>query len=187
MDKHYLSPLFEPATIGIEPVPAAVLIAPESDFGANHEWPLECWREIGRRLMDRGCRITIAGLHAKRRGLAESLARQLGPDAECFRASPLAGTLPLLAVHALMVGADGSLPHLAAHVGTTCVTLFGPNDPQWKRPLGRRHTVVNRHAECAPCRLPRCPLDLRCQHELSAERVWAAVAAKLAGGMADPA
>jgi len=69
--------------------------------------------------------------------------------------------------------------HLAAHVGATCVTWFGPNDPGWKRPLGRRHVVVRRHVECAPCFLPKCPLDGRCQRELDALRVWNAVREKL--------
>jgi ADP-heptose:LPS heptosyltransferase len=82
-------------------------------------------------------------------------------------------------VHGLVVAADGSLPHLAAHVGSTCVTLFGPNDPAWKRPLGKRHAVVRRHVECAPCLLAKCPMDLRCQKELEAERVWIALRGKL--------
>jgi ADP-heptose:LPS heptosyltransferase len=170
---------FAPADIGIVPVPGAVLLSPESDFGASHEWLPDRWLEIGRGLQDGGYRVTVAGVDGRRQGPAEILARELGGGLEFFRASPLAGALPLLAVHGLVVAADGSLPHLAAHVGATCITLFGPNDPQWKRPLGRRHAVVRRHVECAPCLLARCPLDLRCQFELEVARVRAAVAAKL--------
>jgi ADP-heptose:LPS heptosyltransferase len=118
-------------------------------------------------------------MEQRRNSLAEALAHELGGGVGFFRAEPLVGTLPLLAVHRLVVAADGSLSHLAAHVGATCVTLFGPNDSQWKRPLGKRHAVVKRHVECAPCLLPKCPLDLRCQHELETARVWAAVSSKL--------
>jgi ADP-heptose:LPS heptosyltransferase len=85
----------------------------------------------------------------------------------------------MLAGYRLVIAADGSLPHLAAHAGATCVTLFGPNDPVWKRPLGRRHTVVCRHVECTPCLLGKCPLDMRCQRELATDRVWAAVRKQL--------
>jgi ADP-heptose:LPS heptosyltransferase len=113
------------------------------------------------------------------RGLGKRLAAELGEGVEFFHASPLAGALPLLAVHGLVIAADSSLPHLAAHVGATCVTLFGPNDPVWKRPLGRRHGVVRRHVECAPCLMAKCPLDMRCQNELETGRVWAAVTGKL--------
>lgn len=164
---------FLPAVIGIQPVAGAVLLCPDSDFGPSHEWPLERWEEIARRIVGKGHRLTVAGLPGGR-GLGKSLAGRLGGEPEYFEASPLAGALPLLAVHSMVVAADGSLPHLAAHAGATCVTLFGPNDPAWKRPLGRRHRVVKRHVECAPCLLAKCPLDSRCQVELDIERVWSA-------------
>jgi ADP-heptose:LPS heptosyltransferase len=169
---------FSPVHIGIEPVAGAVLLSPDSDFGPSHEWPLERWLETGRNLIDKGCRVTVAGMDGGR-GLGKRLAAELGEGVEFFHASPLAGALPLLAVHGLVIAADSSLPHLAAHVGATCVTLFGPNDPLWKRPLGRRHGVVRRHVECAPCLMAKCPLDMRCQNELETGRVWAAVTGKL--------
>ncbi len=171
---------FISADIGVAPVRQVMLLSPESDFGPSHEWPLERWLEIARKLIDGGHRVTVTGIDNRRRGMAEALAGALGDGAEFFRAVPLAGALPLLAVHGLVIAADGSLPHLAAHVGATCITLFGPNDPQWKRPLGRRHAVVRRHVECAPCLLAKCPLDLRCQRELEVDRVWAAIAERLA-------
>jgi len=169
---------FAAACLGIEPVPSAVLLCPDSDFGPSHEWKPERWLEIARSLIESSRRITIAGLKGGR-GLGESLAAELGDDATFFQASPLSGTLPLLAVHELVIAADGSLPHLAAHAGSTCVTLFGPNDPAWKRPLGKRHAVVRHHVECAPCLLAKCPLDMRCQRELETRRVLAAVVDKL--------
>jgi ADP-heptose:LPS heptosyltransferase len=169
---------FAPASIGIEPEAGAALISPDSDFGASHEWPLERWVEIARNLLESGRAVTIAGMDGGR-GLGKSLAAELGDGVRFFQATPLIGTLPLLAVHGVVVAADSSLPHLAAHVGATCMTLFGPNDPVWKRPLGKRHAVVRRHVECAPCLMAKCPLDMRCQRELETARVWAAVSEKL--------
>ncbi len=169
---------FAPAALGIVAVPQAVLLCPDSDFGASHEWPVERWVEIGWKLIESGKRVTVTSIDGGR-GRGRLLAQNLGESVEFFQASPLAGALPLLAVHGLVIAADGSLPHLAAHAGATCITLFGPNDPAWKRPLGRRHAVVRRHVECAPCLLPKCPLDLRCQNELEADRVWQAVREKL--------
>ncbi len=189
--RHYLSAVeelgigtaraefFAPALLGVEPVPGAVLLCPGSDFGPNHEWPLEKWLHIADGILQSGRRVTIASVDGGR-GLGKMLAEKLGEGVEFFHATPLAGALPLLAVHGLVIAADGSLPHLAAYAGATCVTLFGPNDPAWKRPLGKRHAVVRRHVECAPCLLPRCPLDMRCQNELEAERIWQAVREKLA-------
>ena len=169
---------FAPAALGIEPVAGAVLLCPASDFGPSHEWPLDGWEEIANRILESGRRVTVASIDGGRR-LAKRLVDKLGDRVEFFHAVPLAGSLPVLAVHGLVIAADGSLPHLAAHAGTTCVTLFGPNDPAWKRPLGKKHAVVRRHVECAPCLMEKCPLDGRCLKELDAERVWQAVMEKL--------
>lgn len=169
---------FAAAAMGIEPVAGAVLLCPGSDFGPSHEWPIARWVEIGQTLIESGHRITVASVDGGR-GLGKILAGNLGEGVEFFHAAPLAGALPLLAVHQLVIAADGSLPHLAAHAGSTCVVLFGPNDPAWKRPLGKRHGIVRRHVECAPCLLPKCPLDMRCQNELETDRVWQAVQEKL--------
>ncbi len=169
---------FAPAALGIESVDQAVMLCPASDFGPNHEWPLDGWEEIANAILQTGRRVTVTSIDGGRR-LAKRLVDKLGDRVEFFHANPLGSTLPVLAVHGLVIAADGSLPHLAAHAGTTCITLFGPNDPAWKRPLGRRHAVVRRHVECAPCLLDKCPLDLRCQKELETERVWQVVLGKL--------
>ncbi len=166
---------FAPIATGVAPVAGAVLLCPGSDFGANHEWPVERWEKIARKLIESGRRVTVTGPDGGR-GLGKILAAKLGDEVDFFPAAPLGGALHLLAAYGFVIAADGSLPHLAAHVGATCVVLFGPNDPAWKRPLGRRHAIVRRDVECAPCLLAKCPLDLRCQIELESERVWQAVA-----------
>ncbi|MEP2775564.1 MAG: glycosyltransferase family 9 protein [Luteolibacter sp.] len=165
---------FMAAPLGIPAEPRTVLLCPGSDFGPSHEWPLDRWQELAEALLEKGKRITVAGVVGGR-GLGKILADRLGSNAEFFHAAPLQAALPLLAVHQLVISADGSLPHLAAHAGSTCVTLFGPNDAVWKRPLGKRHVVVKRHVECAPCLSPKCLLDGRCQTELEVERVLAAI------------
>lgn len=165
---------FAPISTAVTPVVEAVLLCPGSDFGANHEWAIERWEEIARKLIETGRRVTVTDPDGGR-GLGGILAGKLGDEVEFFSAAPMAGALALLGAHGVVIAADGSLPHLAAHVGATCVVLFGPNDPVWKRPLGRRHAIVRRDVECAPCLLAKCPLDLRCQKELESERVWLAV------------
>jgi ADP-heptose:LPS heptosyltransferase len=165
---------FAPADLGIPTESGTVLLSPGSDFGASHEWPLDRWQELGEALRALGRRIAVAG-GVGGRGLGKMLADRLGGETVFFHAEPLAGALPRLAVHELTVAADGSLPHLAAHAGSTCVTLFGPNDAAWKRPLGKRHKVVRRHVECAPCLSAKCLLDGRCQTELEVAKVLAAI------------
>ena len=169
---------FAPAVMDVELVAGSVLLCPGSDFGASYEWPLERWQEIGEGVLKSGKRLTVASVNGGR-GLGRKLADRLGEQVDFFQAAPFVGILPMLAAQEWVIAADGSLPHLAAHAGATCVTLFGPNDPVWKRPLGRRHAVVRRHVECAPCLLAKCPLDGRCQSEMETARVWRAVSEKL--------
>lgn len=163
---------FAPAEIGVVAEANTVLLAPESDFGTSHEWPLEHWLGIARKLAQAGMRLTVAGAGGRKTGPAMALAGAAGVDAGFLETASLGDALPQLAAHRWVIAADGSVPHLASHAGAVCITLFGPNDPQWKRPLGRRHAVLRRHVECAPCMLAKCPLDLRCQNELDPGRVW---------------
>jgi len=147
-----------------------LLLVPDSDFGPSHEWPLESWKKLSTRLFGANLSFRV-GVMENGRGLGKMLAEHV----EASRPVPLeaaASALPQLAGFQSLIAADGSLPHLAAHVGVRCLTLFGPNDPHWRRPLGRMHRTVRQHVECAPCLLSRCPLDRRCQTELGPEKVW---------------
>lgn len=172
------SEFFASVDLGIEFEKNAVMLCPSSDLGISYEWAIDRWVEIADRLLENGKHVTVVSLDGNR-DLGRNLANLLGDKVTYFHAFPLASTLPILAIHGLVVAADGSLPHLAAHAGTTCVTLFGPNDSAWKRPLGRRHSVVKMHVECAPCLLAKCQFDSRCQRELTVDRVWKAVKDKL--------
>ncbi len=169
---------FAAAPLAIPAERSTVLLCPGSDFGANHEWPVDRWHELAAALLERGKRLTIAGVGGVG-APGKNLAAKMEGRAEFFHAEPIAAAMPLMAVHELVISADGSLPHLAALAGSTCVTLFGPNDPAWKRPLGTRHVVVRRHVECAPCVSAKCLMDLRCQSELEVARVLAAIPARL--------
>lgn len=161
---------FVAAPLGVPAEPGTVLLCPESDFGQSYEWPLDRWQELAEELLEKGKCVTVAGeVHG--RGLGKILVNRLGSEVDFFHAAPMGACLPLLAVYQLVICADGSIPHLAAHAGATCVTLFGPNDALWKRPLGKRHVVVKRHVECAPCLSAKCLMDGRCQTELEVKKV----------------
>lgn len=160
---------FAPAEPPTDRNPDSLLVVADSDFGPSHEWSLDRWAElIGDWKQDHS--VTIGHLEGGR-DLGRQLAERLEGELPSLTLSLDQPPIHDIARHARVVAADGSLPHLAAHLGATCLTLFGPNDPQWKRPLGKRHRVARRHVECAPCLMAKCPLDLRCQHELDADTV----------------
>lgn len=149
-----------------------VLLAPDSDDGPHFEWPADRWVGVAGCLRDAGFDVVV-GVRGKR-GCEVASALPEVPARDIFLPS-----LEELAGHRLCVTADGTLPHLAAHVGTTCVVLFGPGEPEWLRPLGRRHIIVRRKVECSPCFSTKCRMDLRCQIELEADQVAKAVFATL--------
>lgn len=155
---------FVPVAIDVPRAVDRVLLVPDSDFGSHHEWLPERWEELARELLGRGkiLRIAVAGK----------------AGAALAKAMPEVETVPLelpgleeLASHGLCIAADGSVPHLAAHVGTRCVVLFGPGEPEWMRPLGKQHRIARRKVECSPCFAPKCVMDLRCQKELEVAEV----------------
>lgn len=153
----FFAPAAEPLANG----PA--LIVPDSDFGATYEWPLAAWLDA---LENIAGNYVIGALPGKANSLALQLADLLHAE---LRALPeWSKVADILTEFPRVITADGSLPHLASHMGATCTVLFGPGDPTWKRPLGKRHTVLHRHVECSPCFLTKCPFDLRCQNELTA-------------------
>jgi len=162
-----IASLFEPVKLDMVPSPGSVLLVPDSDFGRSHEWPLDRWEELAKTLPEKGGALTVA----TDRPLGRELAGRLGESAAVLALPVFGDCLPVLAGFERVIAADGSLPHLASHVGATCTVLFGPNEPDWKRPLGKRHTVLRRHVECSPCFSPKCAMDLRCQRELTVEQV----------------
>ncbi len=171
--------LFFPANLGIPQTPGTILLSPESDYGSHYQWSIENWGKVVELLANRlGARVIIAGQTNAKVRIAEKLAAAYADKIKYVLLDPLAPALPILAAHSLVIAADSSLAHLSAHVGVTTITLFGPNDPEWRRPLGRQHLCVRRKVECSPCLFPKCYLDLRCQKELSLDQVSAAIMLK---------
>lgn len=177
---------FAPAAAPSDPPAGALLVVPDSDFGPSHAWPAEGWLEVLRPLADdHGLRPTI--LDHGCGPLAAAVATALGDRAAPAEARQLDAQLDVLAAHRFVAGVDGTIPHLAALLGATCTVLFGPGEPAWRRPLGKRHSILRRHVECSPCLRATCPLDHRCMRELDAARVRAAVDAMLAPARAGQA
>jgi heptosyltransferase II len=112
----------------------------------SRRWPLEYFAELARRLLASGYSVDIvAGPHEVRES---ELVRSLAPGANIFQ-----GTLPevgrFLSSRALVVTNDNGIGHLAAGVGATVVSLFGPT-PLEHAPFGPSSCPI-RLSSCAPC------------------------------------
>lgn len=154
------------ATPARRPAPAKPIlaIAPGSDFGPAAEWPLERFIELARQAPPE---FKLAILPSPDRpGPATQLAKALKLKVTDLEGEAL---LDFLSTCQGLLGNDGSLPHLAAFMGTPSLVLFGPNEPLWRRPLGKIHQAIRRHVPCSGCLLNKCPLDHRCMNEITVE------------------
>jgi heptosyltransferase-2 len=155
-----------------------LVVVPGSGFGPSHEWPVERFAAVIAELRARRPDLEILVMsEGNRPQAARALAGLV--DTELFETTDLGHALDHLDRASLLFGSDSLAGHLAAHLGLPAAVVFGPNDPDWRRPLGRQNTLLRHKVECSPCLLAKCPLDLRCQLELSVTVVTEAVAAAL--------
>ncbi|MFW6147363.1 MAG: glycosyltransferase family 9 protein [Thermodesulfobacteriota bacterium] len=88
---------------------------------------------------------------------------------------------PIIKLCTLLIGIDSAGIHLAAAVGTSTVSIFGPSlFPAWA-PRGSDHVVVHKQFPCVPCDKKGCngsEFSL-CLEELTVEEVTHGVKAQI--------
>jgi lipopolysaccharide heptosyltransferase II len=158
----------------------AVAVQLGAAFGPAKLWPADRLAALTTALEADGVPVVFLGEPA-----AAPLLRAV-ESARPARVTSLVGQdhaalLPaLLAEFGVVVAPDSGPAHVAAAVGVPVVALFGPTDPRLTAPSGRGHAALWRRPPCAPCFLPRCPIDHRCLGGISVDEVVTAVRARLA-------
>ena len=164
---------FQPSYFSPPPRPQApespiLAISPGSDFGPAAEWPIDRFKELAREFSDKFDLAIIP--NPDRPGPAATLAKSLGKKVTAIEGT---GLIDFLATCHGLIASDGSIPHLSSFVGTPSLVFFGPNEPDWRRPLGKIHRVIREHVACTGCLLNKCPLDHRCMTEITVEQAAA--------------
>lgn len=151
--------------LGLTPETTLVALHP-SARQAVRRWPLERFTEIAGDLSKiPNTRVVV---FVDPDGYGESLA---STGATCIRAS-----LPALPAYlsrcTLFIGNDTGPAHIAAAVGCTTVTIFGPGAIEWFRPYGEgQHVIAIEPMPCRPC-FDRCIRETNiCLQSLSTARV----------------
>ncbi len=158
------------------PDPAPIALCP----GASHftkRWPLEKWRELGKRLLDAGepALWVFGGFEDSEAG--EYLSR-LHPE----RMLNFCGKLSLtqsgagLSLCRLAITHDAGPAHMAAAVGTPVVDIFGSTVPQFGfSPFRIPHRIAQKELYCRPCShlgYSKCPLGhFRCMRDQSVDEI----------------
>jgi len=77
----------------------------------------------------------------------------------------------------LLITNDSGPMHIAAAVGLSTVSLFGPESPEFYSPLGNKSINLFASLPCSPClnmynaKVFRCPINAKCMKDISVEQV----------------
>ena len=157
----------------------SIVISPNSSYGASYEWPVERFHEVMTLMNERYENIEWLIIS----DFEPSTSRMKKGKDPCNKLKELINdssvdftfkmeryeVLGHLEQSSALLACDGELAHLAAHLGLPAVVIFGPNESEWKRPLGKQSQVLREHVACSPCYLTKCPIDHRCQTKLTAD------------------
>ena len=169
-----------------KPRPYIGLIA-GAEYGPAKRWPTEHFIETASQLIDqRQAHIILLGGPQDQETAAE-IANSLPAEHH----TNLAGqtTLPelvsaLAACDAVLANDTGPM-HVAAAAGTPVIVPFGSTSPDLTGPglpnnSHSPHQLLRTTADCSPCFLRKCPIDLRCLKEITSADAVAAVERVLA-------
>jgi lipopolysaccharide heptosyltransferase I len=158
----------------------AVALLPVSRWPTKN-WPEEGWIALGRGLAGAGVEaLPVLGGPADAPACNRIAAAIGGPAHSLAGRLSLPETGGLLAAVDLLAANDSGPVHIAAAVGTPCLTLFGPTDPQRTGPYGAGHRVLKTDLPCRPCFSRRCRIRTHaCLRTLPPEQVLAAAVAML--------
>jgi heptosyltransferase-2 len=164
---------------------------PGAEYGPAKRWPAEQFISAAAQIQRHArCRWVIFGSQADFQ-LAETIARQISsllpqgnPPLQQERVLNLAGKTTLeelcmlLKLCSVLLTNDTGPMHLAAAVGTTVVVPFGSTSSELTGPGlpgDSQHQLLRSDAPCSPCFRRECPIDFRCMHGITVERVVQAV------------
>lgn len=132
-------------------------LAPVSRWSSKN-WPVERYAALAALLVKKYGGTVLAVGSAADVTVCEQVVAGLGD-----RGRNLAGRLSLpqlggvLSRVDLLMANDSGPVHMAAAVGTPCLVLFGPTNPNLTGPYGACHAVLRAPEPCQPCDQPQCP------------------------------
>jgi heptosyltransferase-2 len=128
----------------LEGMPRPILAIHPGSGSETKNWPIGNWLELGNYMLgsdkSRGSIVIVSGEADEAR--SRELQVVWKNDRVRFAKNlPLPGLAALLE-HAIFVGHDSGISHLAAAAGAECILLFGPTDPDVWAPMNRNVRVI---------------------------------------------
>ncbi len=135
--------------------PGSVLIHPGCDReNPFKRWPLDRFVRVAERLLNSGAKVSVI-LGPSELEMAPKFSKlEKRPGFSLLINLPLDAALKSIAAHQLLLNSDSGLGHLAAAIGLTTVSIFGPADPIICRPYSDRSVFVVPGTDYAPPCMP---------------------------------
>ena len=140
-------------------------------------WPDDYWLSLASMAAAAGLQVKIPWGNA----IEQQRAQQIAAVADVIEVLPrmqLGELAAVIAAAGAVVGVDTGLVHLAAALGTPCITLYGSTDPGLIGTLGESQLQLQVQFPCAPCQQRKCRYPDEtgvfpaCYSTLDPERVW---------------
>ncbi len=155
------------------------LIAFHPGGNASCRWPLPYWGRLATELFrTKQARLVVTG-GPQDMALGQKLAATTSAPMLCLSGEATLGqTAAVFSRMDGVVSGDSCAPHIAAAVGTSCVTLFGAGDPDIRRPYGKWHISLRTEMSlpCLGCKRDTCALERHeCMLGIPVEKVLQAI------------
>jgi heptosyltransferase-1 len=118
-------------------------------------WPESYWIELAGMVAGAGMQVKLPWGNEPERQRAMRIAAT-APAVEVLPRMQLGELAALIAGASGVVGVDTGLVHLAAALGTPCITLYGATDPGLIGTLGDAQLHLQAQFACAPCQSKKC-------------------------------
>ena len=151
---------------------------------ATKHWPDDYWVRLATMATAAGRQVKLPWGTATE----QQRARQIAAVSDAIEVLPrmsLGELAAVIAAAGAVVGVDTGLVHLAAALGTPCITLYGSTDPGLIGTVGESQIHLQAQFPCAPCQERKCSyrgmseVFPACYTSLSPENVWEVLSKEL--------
>lgn len=130
-----------------------IIFAPGAAFGPSKMWPVNKFRELGKKL-NNDFKILILG-STNEKSIGNDIVTNKNMVNLCGKTS-IADAVDLMHISKFCVSNDSGLMHLAAATNTKSISIYGSTSPDFTPPLTKNKDIHYKGMSCSPCFEKKC-------------------------------
>ena len=130
-----------------------IIFAPGAAFGPSKMWPVNKFRELGKKL-NNDFKILILG-STNEKSIGNDIVTNKNMINLCGKTS-IADAVDLMHISKFCVSNDSGLMHLAAATNTKSISIYGSTSPDFTPPLTKNKDIHYKGMSCSPCFEKKC-------------------------------